>query len=450
MLADRSHDLSVLTVGRCMVGPHRALQFGELTDHRRQQIALAEFRRARDERAVRTQLRRERRSQRTDAADLVADRAEFSLEGDGIETRTGLGQRLAPILRLEESRIGEARAHHALVALTHAQGFTALDVAHRDEERQQCALGVLDGEVALVFLQGAEQHLAGQREEVRLEAALDHHRPLDECGDLIEQRVAHHRAATEHRGAGRDGRADALAAFREIGDDEALLAQHLGVVGGRGHRQRLRRMEAMAARRRTRIGVEQPRRQHLVAQAHQHPVHGPHELGIARTPAHALRDRQRIERGLDDAGQQRRGGRARLAALEEQELALAFGDATQRLERDTAALGEGRAGTRRGALLVEGGADRRTTALELLFGLCRRQGAHQHGEPARRGVGVHCAVREARCGETRGDALGERTLELRQGKRRQFFGAEFEEEVAHGGHRASSCSIGKPSASRAS
>ena len=105
MLADRSHDLSVLTVGRCMVGPHRALQFGKLTDHRRQQIALAEFRRARDERGVSAQLRRERRSQRADAADLVADRAELGLEGDGIETHTGLGQRLAPILRLEESRI---------------------------------------------------------------------------------------------------------------------------------------------------------------------------------------------------------------------------------------------------------------------------------------------------------------------------------------------------------
>ena len=459
MLADRRDHFGVLTVSRRMVGPHRALQLGELTDHRRQQIALAEVRGARDERAIRTQLRRERRSQRADAADLVADRAELGLEGDGIETRTGLGERLAPVLRLEERRIGEARAHHALVALAHARGFAAFDVAHRDEARKQCALVVLDREVALVFLQGAEQHLARQREEVLLEAALDRHRPLDQRGDLIEQRVVHHRTATERRGAGGDGLADARAAFREIGDDEALLAQHLGIVGRRGDHERLRRMEAVAAGRRTGIGVEQARGQHRIAQAHQHPVHGTHELGLARAPAHALRDRQRIERGLDDAGQQRRGGGAGFLALEGQELALALGDAPERFERDTAALGEGRGRARRCTLLVEGGVDRWAATLDLLFGLRRRQCAHQHSEPPRCCVGLHRAVPETRRSEPRGDALGERTLELRQRERRQFFGAELEEEILHGGHGvfsaavatgAAPCNIGKPSVSRAS
>jgi hypothetical protein len=42
----------------------------------------------------------------------------------------------------------------------------------------------------------------------------------------------------------------------------------------------------------------------LAAEEHQDPVHGTHELGLARTPAHASRNRQRVERGLHDAGQE--------------------------------------------------------------------------------------------------------------------------------------------------
>ena len=309
-----------------------------------------------------------------------------------------------------------------------------------------------------MFLQRAEQHLARQREEVLLEAAFDRHGPLDQRGDLVEQRVVHHRAAAERGGAGRHRFADALTALGEVGEDEALLAQHLRVVRGRGHRERLRRVEAVAARRRAGVGIEQTRGHHLVAEAHQHPVDGAHEFGVARAPAHALGDPQRIERRLHDTGQQRHGRRARLLALEGQELALAFGDAAERVERDAAALGEGRGGARRRALLVEGGVDRRTAALDELFRLRGGQAAHQHGEPARRSVGLEARMCETGGGEPGRDALGERALELRQRDGRQLLGAELEKEVALGGHGAFSaagaedapCSIGKPSASRAS
>jgi hypothetical protein len=85
------------------------------------------------------------------------------------------------------------------------------------------------------------------------------------------------------------------------------------------------------------------------AEQHHQPVHGPHELGLARAPAHALRDRQRIERRLHDAGQQLDGvGAPGFSPFEEQELALAFLDAPAP-RRDAAALGEGQRGARRRA-----------------------------------------------------------------------------------------------------
>ena len=55
-------------------------------------------------------------------------------------------------------------------------------------KRGSSALGIFDREVALVLLQRRDQHLARQREKARLEVPGERHRPLDQRGDLIEQR----------------------------------------------------------------------------------------------------------------------------------------------------------------------------------------------------------------------------------------------------------------------
>lgn len=317
------------------------------------------------------------------------------------------------------------------------------------------ALRVLDREVSLMFLQRRDQHLARQREEALVEPTLDGDRPLDECRDFIEQCVVHHGAATAGRSHGEHLLADALAPFCEAGDDEARTAQDVGVVRRRIDVDFTGSVEAMSARTRAGIRVEQTRLQGLVAESHHDPMNGPHELGIAATPAHALRDRQAIESALDDGRQQRRRGGTGLAALELQKLSLALGHATERFERDTAALGERGRRTRRCARFVERRVDGRAAPLDPLHGLHLGECTNEHGQPAGRGVGDDTVVGEGGGIETCAKALGQCALEFGQGERRQFFGAEFEQEIAsaHGAPPPAApvaFTIGKPRASRLS
>ena len=60
-------------------------------------------------------------------------------------------------------------------------------------------LTVFHGKVALMLLQGGDQHLARQGEETLLEPTRDRYRPLDECRDFVQQRIADQRAAPEFR-----------------------------------------------------------------------------------------------------------------------------------------------------------------------------------------------------------------------------------------------------------
>ena len=62
------------------------------------------------------------RRQAHDAPGLVTKRAEPRLEGHRIQPRALRGERLPAVLLPEEGGIGQARAHHALVAGAHLGG----------------------------------------------------------------------------------------------------------------------------------------------------------------------------------------------------------------------------------------------------------------------------------------------------------------------------------------
>ena len=114
---------------------------------------------------------------------------------------------------------------------------------------------------------------------------------------------------------------DARAASLEIGAHVALL-QRREIAARGAQRNRLAGMEAMAARHAPGGDAEDLARHDRVAVQHDDPVHGPHELGLAVAPAHAPRDRERVERRLDDARQELGGGLARPRGPAEQGLAL--------------------------------------------------------------------------------------------------------------------------------
>jgi hypothetical protein len=93
--------------------------------------------------------------------------------------------------------IGEAWTDHALVATAHRLRVTAGDVADGDEVRQQATVVADHREVLLVALHRRDQRLGRHVQETRLETPGQSDRPLDQGGDLVEQRRLDHRVAAE-------------------------------------------------------------------------------------------------------------------------------------------------------------------------------------------------------------------------------------------------------------
>ena len=115
VIANRLRDHGRLAVGERVVAAHDALQFRELADHRGQQVALGQLRGARAWPQSAPMLRGDRCGQRADAP--RARPASRAVPGRSRHRgRAPRGQRLLAVLLPEECGIGQARAHHALVA----------------------------------------------------------------------------------------------------------------------------------------------------------------------------------------------------------------------------------------------------------------------------------------------------------------------------------------------
>ena len=187
-------------------------------------------------------------------------------------------------------------------------------------------------------------------------------------------------------------------------------------------------------------------------------MHRAYEQGVPAPPVHAARNRQLFECRVHDAGQELRRALAGLAADEEQKRPLALREPLERGDVDAATLGEGQRGARGSAGGVEGRRERRSLALQVLFGLARGEALHPHGEAPRRGVTGELTVRELRLVEPGGESRNQRLLQRQQRPGRQLLGADLQEEVVmldlHAALTREAASAarrsGKPSASRLS
>ena len=177
-------------------------------------------------------------------------------------------------------------------------------------------------------------------------------------------------------------------------------------------------------------------------------MHRADERGFAGAPTHALGDGQLVERSLHQRRQQGVDIGTGLHAGPEQEFALGLLNALQFRDRRAGGFGEGQCCARGIAGLVVGGAHRRALALHGLVGLTFRHGMDEDGQTTRRGVAVNSAMLDALSGQPGDHAFGEGAGEFGQGQRRQFFGADLDEEVAGVAHGATPRSMGKPSFSR--
>ena len=309
-----------------------------------------------------------------------------------------------------------------------------------------------------MILHGRDDDLGWKLEEPVLEAAGDRHRPLDQRGDLVEQRAAHQRDAVERSGEFEHAAADPLA---PLGKRSHHVAGRLepAFIGRRRDPDRPAAMKAMPARDAAGGNAQQRAVHDVAAEQHDDPVHRPDELRGTAPPAHPLRDRQLVERFLDDARQQGNGLLAGAPAFVEQEGALGFLDPAEAADRGAAGFRKRGCGTRGLAVGIEGGRDRGALAPDLLLGLAHGEARNPDGEPPRRGVGDHLAMLEPGGAEAAHDAVGKGAGKLRQRLGRKFLGADLDQEVAllhfaapaaPGAASGAWCppSIGKPSASR--
>ncbi len=104
------------------------------------------------------------------------------------QLRHAAGEGFFAVLVKEEFGIGQARAHHALVALDDGAGIVRGDVADDQELVRELALGVEQREVLLVGLHGEDQAFLRHGQKFFFKLADEHVGALDQGGDFVQQR----------------------------------------------------------------------------------------------------------------------------------------------------------------------------------------------------------------------------------------------------------------------
>ncbi len=434
---------------RGVVTPHDALQFGKLADHVGQQIGLGQQRGALGllDRKGRRNLPGNAPCERLHPPHALALRAQLGVIDHFVEAGHAVFEALLAVLLEEELRIGQARAHHALVAFDDRAGIGRRDIADDQETVGELARRVEQRKVFLVGLHREDEALLRHGEKGRIELAQQHVRALDQSSNFVEQRgiVDGVQARPGLSRGGLQLRRDFSTARVEAGDHRALFSQLVGVaVGVAQHDGIGLGLKPMAVRFASRRQPQRLHRHDVDAMQGDQTMRGAHKLhrspAIFQLVGHHLGDGQfgdgLGERPLQTFGQRGAGRHG----VDEQGFGFALAFAPQAgggvgIQPQRAELFE----QRRGGLAV--GIQPHGHGHELLrYGLVGRlgsDGGDAHGQSARAGVGRRLDVR---CGQslrpqTRGQGAGEGLAQRGQRLGRQFFNEEFDKQVlwVHGG-----------------
>ncbi len=219
-----------------IVAAHDALQLGEFADHVGQQIGLGQACGLLGllGQQIAAHLLANRLGDGTNARHALALCAQLVVINHFGQAFNARFERFLAVLVEEELGIGQARAHHTLVAADHQRSVVRRDVAHHQKTVRQLARCVDQGKVFLVGLHREDQAFLRDVQELGLELASQHVRALDQGGHFVQQRVILDRlATTPHLGSRCLQLAHDLgAALGKAGDDRALVPQGLGVLVG--------------------------------------------------------------------------------------------------------------------------------------------------------------------------------------------------------------------------
>ena len=140
---------------------------------------------------------------------------------------------------------------------------------------------------------------------------------------------------------------DSTAALLDVRDDAPFGEQRFAVLSGARDEQVVRCMEPMTARMFTAAHTQNFSIDHGRSEQHDHPVHRTNELLLARAPAHAPGNRQRVQGRRHDAGKKLRGGGPFLRRFKLEDATLGPLDLLQLLDRNATGGSKAKRGLRR-------------------------------------------------------------------------------------------------------
>ena len=451
-LVDRQRDRVGFARLLRVVAAGDALQFRELAHHPRLQVVLRQHRRAPGLRGIGTDQGGHGLGQCRHPHHLVGHAAQLRLEGDAGQALAHRRQPLLEVLVEEEARVGEPRSDHALVALADFPGILRFDIGDADEVLRQAALRIQHREELLVGFHRLDQGFLRHRQEVALERAGHRHRPFVEAVDLLQVARLDPRGAAAGAGGAFDLGDDPRAAL--VGVDQYPGAPQCSDILLRPRdRQRLGRVEPVAAGVAPGADAKRRHRGDLVAQQHHQPVHRTCEAVGVAAPAHRLGNRHARQRFVDHLLQQVERARAGLHRAMHETLALVVAGFLQRGPGDAGLGGEAFQRPGRLAVGIQRDVQVRTEHFGRLLRLFAGHARQQHRQVARRIQRLRIAAldRNPALVQRRDHAIEKGLRQSRQRLDRQFLGAQLDQQRlhAHAATAGASCfSPGKPSFSR--
>ena len=400
MVFDGDGDVLGEAVMARVIAAHDALQLGEFAHHVGQQVGLGQLgcgvgALCQD---IAAELLANGLGDGAHALHPLALRAQLVVIDHLAQALNPRSQGFLAILVEEELGVGQARAHHPLVAADHGTGIVRTDVADHEELVRQLALCIQQREVFLVGLHREDEAFLRHVEELLFKRADEHIGPLDQRRHFVEQGLVIDRlAAPADLGRGRGQLARDLGATTfERSDHRTVLGQRVGIAVGILQDHRIHgRLEAVAMGGRA-SGQTQRLDGHHGRTVHRHqPVGRAHKLHAApagqlaiglQLVGHDLGNGQlgnRLVQRLLQASGQRHAGRD---AVEKQGFGFAVGrtlelrhhrgigpQRTQALEQRRRGLAIGR----------QAHAHRHELLRHRLVGGARDHIGHMRGQPAR-------------------------------------------------------------------
>ena len=436
VLADGLGDLRRFTGGGGVVAAHDALDAGELDDGVGDQVGLAQARgtlRIGGIGGVELGVSGKGAGQLLQALGLLAHRAQGLLEHHLVELLDIGLQRMLEVLLVEELRVVETGAHHALVAVDDGGGAFGVAVGDDDELVRQLAHSIVEREVALMHEHGVNDDLLGHLQKFLVEGGDERLRVLGEV-DHLEQRLRG--KVGGEAGFGLDG-------CHALADDALALGLRGDHVGGaddveqvRGgiHRVLAGSQHAMAHGEVRGLGAGEADGQDDVVEHGHNPAHRAHEVLAICGPAAGAGPLDGGDEACQHIGQQVGHGRCRDVLGGEHVLGAVDLAALEALGREALAAGEANGRLGGVAVGVEGDLGRRALVLlnERLGGVGHAVGHDDQAAGA--GVDLDGIVGDACIGKRRGHHLFQLLVSGIKVERGDLLHADLERESVLIGH----------------